>query len=216
MVNLTLTELDPLTATQNKIRRADLLTPFQEAEAAINALPDLNMVELGSPAASIDLSSIPQTGQILDLFFRLRSAKAATNDDLRITINSDATAAHYLHFQWSQKVTSASMVDQYSDTGSIGYLESKVAMPAASVAAGYWANWHIRIFDYSFGESDRKNVMAWASVFTGATTADMYLKRVIGCWTSATTDPVSSVQVLAAGGNLIAGCRYGYRILGAT
>ena len=214
MVNLTLTELDPLTATQSKIRRADILTPLQEAEAAINALGSLAAGELASDAAQIDLTGIPQTGSIFDLYLRLRATPAVTSVNLQVGINGDGTAAHFNNLSYD--IASGGIQNLDTNAANYAYMKCLIGAPAGSAPSGLWANWHIRIFDYADATAEYKNILGDGLMMRALSATNMHRMIIAGNWSSGTTDPITQVTITPGSGNWLAGSRYAYRLLGAA
>lgn len=142
--------------------------------------------KLGSDTASFDLTSISGSYTHLKLLLKLRSDKAASNNEnFYIRFNNDSTAANYYSYTIQETGTTPTFVitERLGATGT--GIEIK-AIPAASATTGYFATFEIIILNYAVTATAR--TCSWHGGFqqTNATGNLAYCKGH-GLWTDTTT-----------------------------
>jgi hypothetical protein len=183
---------------------------YQNASAAwtnLVSMVKINENILGSGAASVTFSSIPQTYRTLELHVMARSDTAADFASTRLRFNSDS-GTNYDSQHTGATGSSSSFFEQLSQTvGDIGEcsaannLSSQASMMVVKIPfyrqTTFWKEYisnHILSYQNSGGQASRLKSAQWT-----------------GRWRS--TAAITSVQILPSAGNFITGSSftlYGY------
>lgn len=160
--------------------------------------------ELGSPATNITISSIPASYRNLLLKVWLRSDRAAsTFDAVLARLNGDTTATNYYGAIIFENTTTT----QVANAGGTATFITSNSVPAASMTAGYFAQYTIWINNYSSSSRFRfiefTGVNALSEVASGLNTMAGY------CTWKNNSAAVNSISLApVTGTNFIAGSAY--------
>lgn len=156
---------------------------------------------LGSAAASVSITSIPQRYQNLRLITQVRSSRAATFDSILLRFNGNTTAGNY----FAQVIAAAATT--LSGLENIGATATMVngVMPAANATANLFSNFDVMIPNYT--NSTLIKSCNWTNHRALAlTSGNLAVNTGYGVYNS--TSAVTQIDFLAANGNLIAGTWY--------
>lgn len=154
---------------------------------------------LGAPAASVTLSSIPQTFRHLLLTSSARTDNAATGmTSMSIRFNGD-TASNYGY----ELIYSAAGVVTGTGTTSATSIASGVASQASSTTGNFAMN-DCLIVDYTNTAILKQS----RNVSGGIEGANVNMKLLIGEGVWRSTSAITSVTLVSGAGNFIAGCRF--------
>jgi hypothetical protein len=159
---------------------------------------------VGSPVASVTISSIPGTYQHLMLVLEIRTDNAAANDSLILRFNADATAANY-YTQYSVASAAANTVAEVLGAASTGILLNNAGVGNTGSAG----NGHAVIFIKNYASTTMRRTVTYQSYIHGGNTTGL-LKMTVGGgdWTN-TTNAITSLTFLPnAGTNISANSAY--------
>lgn len=135
-------------------------------------------------AASIDFTSIPQTGTDLLLIFSLRSALAATLDDLRIEINGLTSG----YFDRSLK-GNGSAASSSSDGAGGGYWYIEEGIVGSTATSNTFSNGSLCLTNYSSSTAKSGSI---DNVSENNATGS---KQTIQALRNTTTNPITSIKI---------------------
>lgn len=168
-------------------------TAYSQMFPGFNKLAETS---LGSPAASVTLSSIPQTYRTLKLVTISRGDFAAASIAWGLRFNSDATAVY--NFQ-QDIVVGTSVTASQAQSETRGYLGE---ISAASATASCFAQHEVTIHNYT-GTSFFKIASTKMTMITGVGAGGIHVRQIGTLWRN--TAAITSIQILPDSGNLIAG-----------
>jgi hypothetical protein len=135
----------------------------------------------GAGAASIDFTSIPSTFTDICVVYSLRSNRAASQEDGKLTFNGTST-------NYSGKVLQGNGASASSYSSSTSYIENLV-MPAATATATTFSNGTIYVPNYT--ASAAKSVSIDSVTENNATTA--FTSLIAGLWNN--TAVITSLSI---------------------
>lgn len=153
---------------------------------------------LGGSAASIALTSIPQTYTALKIVTQSRGDFAAASIAWGLRFNSDATAIY--NFQ-QDIVVGTSVTASQAQNETRGYLGE---ISAASATASCAAQHEVTIHNYT-GTTFFKTATTNMTMVTGTGAGGLHVRQIGTLWRS--TAAITSITLLPDSGNLIAGTK---------
>lgn len=157
---------------------------------------------LGSAAASVSITNIPQRYQNLRLITQVRSARTGnTFDNILFRLNGNTTAGNY----FAQVIAAAGTT--LSGLENIGATATMVngVMPAANATANLFSNFDVMIPNYT--NSSIIKSCNWTNHRALAlSSGNLAVNTGYGVYNS--TSAVTQIDFLAANGNLVAGTWY--------
>lgn len=153
---------------------------------------------LGGSAASVVLSSIPQTYTALKIVTQARGDFAAGSIAWGLRFNSDATAIY--NFQ-QDIVNGTSVTASQAQNETRGYLGE---ISAASAGANCAAQHEVTIQNYT-GTTFFKTATTHMTMVTGTGASGIHIRQIGTLWRS--TAAITSITLLPDSGNFIAGTK---------
>lgn len=162
---------------------------------------------LGADSASISISSIPATHNVLVFHCTLRSDRAAsTFDNLIARINGDTTAANHFGIQGTLVSSGFTGTNNLGATATI--VNGAAIIPGATGTANYFAG--LTIIIYNYANTSNFRTVNWSYYTAFAETAGNLVKGDGGCVWKNAANAITSLSVApGTGTNLKAGSGYG-------
>ena len=145
---------------------------------------------LGSSAASIDFTSIPQTYTDLILVYSARTNAANRSDEANLTFNNNAS-----NYSWKMLYGSGTTAASAQDSAVSSI--AGIQIPGGNSTASTFSNGQIYIPNYT--GSNYKSVSSEAAQEDNQTTA--YIKIVAGLWSNSAA--ITSVKLSGATGSFV-------------
>lgn len=179
-----------------------MLIPQAIVQQGSGGLTVISDTTLGSPAASIDITSIPGSYRLLWGFGQLRGTKAATSDVLNFTFNNDNSGHYDLQVIFGSQggTANASSAGQFSATQA-----ADAEIVAANATSGVASPYELVVYNYA-------STTFWKQGFlrVGArevTSGPGYFEELYTFnWQD--TSAITRVTMTPAGGNLDTGSRF--------
>jgi hypothetical protein len=152
-----------------------------------------------APAATIAFASIPGTFASLLLIGTGRGDTSAANTTLNLRLNGDSAANYASQYIQGNAATASAVEAASASSIAIG------AIAAATATASHVGSIAIVIPQYA-GTTFFKQAFSFGTLTAALTTGNMYAMVRGGVW--ANTAAVTSITLLPAAGNFIAGTRF--------
>ena len=145
---------------------------------------------LGSSAASIEFTSIPQTYTDLILVYSARTNSGANTDEANLTFNSNTS-----NYSWKMLIGNGSSPGHAQDSA-VSSIPG-IQIPGGTSTSSTFSNGQLYIPNYT--SSNYKSVSSEAIAEDNQTTA--YIKVVAGLWSNSAA--ITSVKLSGATGSFV-------------
>jgi hypothetical protein len=150
---------------------------------------------LGSTTASVTFSAIPATYTDLVVRASVRSDRANTQDDVRITFNSTTTNYSYTYLRGSASAaTSSNAADPYAWFGNI---------PAATATSNTFGNGELYIPSYTASQNKPSSAIM---AMENNVTSPVYLTGVANLWSNSAA--ISTIYLYLGFGSFVSGSSF--------